>query len=449
MGQLANRCALRVWLIAALTGAVGATVILGRGAQTATFRAAVDLVAVDVQVVDRDGRPVPALSPGDFEVSINGRRRRIVSADYVQFASPSGEPFRPTPAGPRASNRSAQQATDGARVYILAFDVGTLGVGDSRALVESALTFIDRLEPTDLVGLHSIPVGPHLPPTSDHRAVRLMVQRVVGSRTNSEGAESRFNLSASEIIDIMAESVRATPFANIGRGARGTVIWEDAPVTGDEVDTIRAVMMRECGASEMRCGDEIRAEATSRAFMMQAHALQNISGLRTLIRQLGAYQGRKTVVLFSSGMPTTDRPGGAPDLGTLPQALGRDAAATGTTIYTLHVDRGLSRGLGAGGGRASGSASTRSRDRAVEGQGLEAFADASGGALFAVNTGAGEQALQRVLRETSSFYLLGVEPQASDRDGSLRRLSVKVKRDRVTVRSRQWVVVPAGPQPPS
>ena len=60
-----------------------------------------------------------------------------------------------------------------------------------------------------------------------------------------------------------------------------------------------------------------------------------------------------------------------------------------------------------------------------------------------MTTGAGEYALSRVLRETSSYYLLGVEPQASDRDGSLRKLSVKVRRPGVTVRSREWVTVPA------
>ena len=78
---------------------------------------------------------------------------------------------------------------------------------------------------------------------------------------------------------------------------------------------------------------------------------------------------------------------------------------------------------------------------------LEEFADASGGALLGVQTGAGEYALDRVLRETSSHYLLGVEPQQSDRDGALGKLSVKVRRNGVTVRSREWVTVPLAPKP--
>ena len=47
-----------------------------------------------------------------------------------------------------------------------------------------------------------------------------------------------------------------------------------------------------------------------------------------------------------------------------------------------------------------------------------------------------------MLRETSSHYLLGVEPDDADRDGKLRELRVRVGQRGVTVRSRSWVVVP-------
>jgi hypothetical protein len=53
----------------------------------------------------------------------------------------------------------------------------------------------------------------------------------------------------------------------------------------------------------------------------------------------------------------------------------------------------------------------------------------------------GEGALDRILRETSSHYLLGVEPTDEDR-GRLRELRVKVSQPGVTVRSRLWVSVP-------
>ena len=52
--------------------------------QTPVFRAGVDLIAVDVQVVDKDGRPIAALRPQDFDVTISGKARRVASAEFIE-----------------------------------------------------------------------------------------------------------------------------------------------------------------------------------------------------------------------------------------------------------------------------------------------------------------------------------------------------------------------------
>src|SRR5262245_48801715 len=58
--------------------------------QSPTFRASVDLIAVDVQVVDSSGRPISAIDPRKFDVSIDGKRRRVASADFVQASASTG-----------------------------------------------------------------------------------------------------------------------------------------------------------------------------------------------------------------------------------------------------------------------------------------------------------------------------------------------------------------------
>ncbi|MCC7042505.1 MAG: VWA domain-containing protein [Acidobacteria bacterium] len=440
------------WTVAALVAAVGLSPIgsaaAGQaGGQAPVFRSGVDLVAVDVQVVDGTGTPIESLGPDDFEVSIDGRRRRVVSADFVRSTQLDGSPLpdaAPVAAAAGGNGGSSERTRDTTgRIYVLAFDTAGMTVGDSRAMVRSATAFIDRLLPTDRVGVAVFPVGNQLAPSTDHFTARQRVSEVVGARANSDGFDSRFNLSSSEVIDINAESVRAmpSPFINQGRGGGGTTGLEDLTLLGDDNDTIRTVQMRECRATDVRCGDEIRAEALAAAFVMEARAVESMRGIQRLIDLLSGYEGRKTVVMFSAGMPTSDRPGGRPHLGSLPAAVGKAAAASNTTIYTLHVDSAQVRAMGAGTGRAMGSAGTRSRDFAVEGQVLEDFSAASGGALLRVPTGWGETALARVLRETSSRYLLGVEPQSSDRDGRVRELRVRVRQRGVTVRGRTWVVM--------
>src|SRR6187397_2721326 len=53
-------------------------------AQQARFRSAVDVIAVDVQVIDKDGYPIAQLGPESFEVSINGHKRKVVSAQFLR-----------------------------------------------------------------------------------------------------------------------------------------------------------------------------------------------------------------------------------------------------------------------------------------------------------------------------------------------------------------------------
>jgi hypothetical protein len=47
------------------------------------FRTGVDLVIIDVQVVAAQGKPVPGLTAAQFAVSIAGRTRRVVLAEFV------------------------------------------------------------------------------------------------------------------------------------------------------------------------------------------------------------------------------------------------------------------------------------------------------------------------------------------------------------------------------
>ena len=439
-------------------GALIAARTIPVSAQQPTFRSTVDLVAVDVQVVDKDGRPIGSLKPGDFEVQIAGKKRRVVSADFIESASTdtaSGgagiAKWRPEQTVDAASELGA------ARTFVLAFDTDSFTVGESRDVVAAARTFIHELRPNDAVGLYTFPVGPRREPTLEHVAVSRDVDTIVG---RSQSMIGEYNLSAAEIIDITAETARdfaratalstsTTPGGGAAAGntggsnANANAAGANAASASTVAETaLQRVQLRECGALESSCADSIRAEANSKAFYLEGRATEGLNGLRSLIQLLGEQPGRKTVVVFSTGIPAMDRPGGRPDVGDIAKLLGQDAAATNTTIYTLLVNTRGFQSMASETRKNDRIPTSLSRDTAVASRLLEEFSGASGGALMRVLMGGGDVALDRVLRETSSHYLLGVEPADTDRDGSLRELRVKIGQNGATIRARSWVVVP-------
>jgi VWFA-related protein len=466
LGRIAGRLRIGSWALAAMAvggGFAASRLTAAPDEQTPTFRAGVDLVAVDVQVVDKDGTPIPSLKPGDFDVSIAGKRRRVVSADYLQSANLDNTTVTPYDHRVRVSDTSQPDITPGAgRTFVLAFDTDSFSVDESRDVVAAAHAFIRRLGPDDLVGLYTFPVGPRHEPTVEHTEVAREVETIVG---RSQSMIGEYNLSPSEIIDITAESARdvsrgldraptpaggsnanaaSTAAANGTSSATGSTSASDGSQPSNPIiDSVLArVQMRECGALESACADSIRAEANSKAFYLEGRAVEGLNGLRALIQLLGEQPGRKTVVVFSAGIPATDRPGGRPDVGDVAKLLGQDAAATNTTIYTVLLNTRGFQWMASESRKNDAIPTSLSRDNAVASRLLEDFSGASGGALLRVLLGGGDVALSRVLRETSSHYLLGVEPADVDRDGKLRELRVRVARSGATIRARSWVVVP-------
>ena len=53
--------------------------------QQATFKSGVDLVAVDVSIVDRNGRPVDDLKLDEFTLKVDGKTRKLSSAEFINL----------------------------------------------------------------------------------------------------------------------------------------------------------------------------------------------------------------------------------------------------------------------------------------------------------------------------------------------------------------------------
>src|ERR1041384_2738981 len=121
--------------------------------------------------------------------------------------------------------------------------------------------------------------------------------------------------------------------------------------------------------------------------------------------------------------------------------MGQAAARAQATVYTIHVDAGAA-AIGMPASRKGNGDTDVMRDRAMSSNWLEDFSRAAGGKRIDVPVGGGQFAFDQVLRETSAYYLLGVEPADADRDGQPHELKVNVNKRGVTVRTRQWVLIP-------
>jgi VWFA-related protein len=372
------------------------------------FRVAVDVVAVDVQVIDRTGRPVPDLGPEKFSVTINGRRRRVVSAERIGVDGVDKGVV--TASGPSVASTG--------RVIVLAVDCVSFDATASRGVIQAARQFVQTLLPEDFVGLSAYPNGARVDPTRDHAAVLRALDTVIGQRDLAELGQ--FQVRPSEIVDITRE-------LNRGGGP-----------------TVEAVAARECGTNppEPFCRQRLITDVTGTALYYEGQATASLGMLRSLVSAMAGFTGRKTLVLISAGMLASDSPGGRPDLSELGIRVGKDAALANTAIYTLFVDSSFINRFSAQTRGGDKSLDNWNRDSALLGRWLEQFSGAAGGALFNVQVGNAEAALSRIQTELSSYYLLGVEPGDEDRDGRMHEITVKTTHPNVTIRGRRWVTVP-------
>ena len=298
-------------------------------------------------------------------------------------------------------------------MFILAVDEHSLHVSNALAAVNAAERFIDRLQPDDLVGLQAYPTGSaHHDLTTDHAAVRLAVRKTTGL---FQEPSSKFRLSPSEAIDI---------------------------ASGDR-DSLMTVLKRECPSLPCNLID-IRNEAISLAGSIEMRVSQSVGGLRGLVRSLEKVPGRKMLVLVSGGLISTDRGMGRANATAEIAQLGRETAQANVAIFALHLDWSFIESLSSRGGLRT----SYFRDSNMAASGLETVAGTAGGTVFRVYGTSPDAAFDRVLRETSAHYLLGVDPGPEDRDGQARSIRVKVKRRGAQARSRTSVIIPrTGSQP--
>jgi VWFA-related protein len=360
-------------------------------------------VSVDVNVIDRNGRPVRDLAAADFSLTVDGRPRKIASAQFVSVTAPV------TAAEPPPADYSTNVGAAAGRMIVILVDRGSIAPVRSKDVLAAAARFVSRLGPSDRVALFSIPSGPAVDFTTDHDAIVSALQHTDGQadpgpRNKNVGVADALGFERGNAITI--EDVVARECGTQGPSGPGSA--------GSDLMVCRKLVIEEAGI--------VAAYAHERA-------RNTLAGLHTILDRLGSSETPKTIVLVSEGLIIDGERFAT-------TGLGRAVAAAHATIYALKPEPSDSDASQA---RAPQG---RARDRAVREEGLTALARISGGEMFRVIADP-DFAFDRLATELSGYYLLGFEPDAGDRDGKQHTIGVSVRRRDVAVRSRPEFTVGA------
>jgi VWFA-related protein len=430
--------------IAAVFALVACVTALGHAQQPEpSFRVSSELVVIDLVVADRQGRFITDLRPEDIEIKEDGKRQQVQQLRLIGGANEamSARVAASTGAQPDAAAPAAAPAAPVPRRLAIVVDGLSLSVDAIPRVRASLLTTIDGV-PDDLpVLLATIGTALHVrqPFTTDKAALRTAIAALPTQLDTPAGAARVF-----DAVDRLCASA---------------------------VDTRRVIDTAIEAGEQLVTDAHARSAASSEALVM-------------LASRLGAFEGRKHLVLYSSGHAIN------PEI----QAIDAVAAAVSacTDLDAMAVRRDASSALGRLTNRAASDGlrsvidhanraqitfytldpsgittstlmpSTRGTAQTGGGGALANFPGLRGDAGrdyvegLAVETGgltvkSNDMAvvLRRAWEDAGQYYLVGYPPPPTKDQGDLRKITVSVKRPGVSVRYRKgYIAAPttfAGP----
>jgi hypothetical protein len=188
-------------------------IVVGEGLSAAqarpTFSGGTNVIQVDVQVVDKQGRPVTGLGPDQFSVAVAGKNRRVLSAAMVD-ASRNADPA----AGPaRMADPERAGAGEPAPIqtFVIAADALTFGADVSAGVASAMQAFVQAIPNTTPVGFMAFPLGPAVDPTTDRLALGRAIRDLRGCRSHRRPARSTFGTPMSSTTWPRASAAKSTP----------------------------------------------------------------------------------------------------------------------------------------------------------------------------------------------------------------------------------------------
>ena len=217
-------------------------------------------------------------------------------------------------------------------------------------------------------------------------------------------------------------------------------------ITEGSREVTRALAARACQEDAAACVGEGGAgnvenliQQKARLYVRQARMMtgRTVQNIESVARGLAKIPGRKTVVLFSEGFFVQDDR-------TSIEAAAAQAARSGITVYSID-GRGLINGLGSNTDVVSPSAARSAAfDTGEDGPNILAV---NTGGFMVRNLDDMSLAFGRIIRDTSTYYVSGYQPENTTMDGKVRKIGVKADIPGVKVRARKsYAAVALPPQ---
>jgi VWFA-related protein len=381
------------------------------GAQ-GTFRSSTALVEVDAIVLDKQGQFATGLRAEDVLIFEDGKPQRIEQFYLVTH----------DPGGSVLSEHAAATDYRAQRVFVILFDEGHLANESLMRVKEGAAAFIrDRMGPGDVGGVF-VNGGMYKGRlTSDKTQLLAGVDAVKPAFDTRQALLAPFQ----QFPRIPGER----DATRIAEGARELV--EELGVKACREDRT------ECELNGGLQQVENLIQQKARLYVRQARILadRTAQNLQTVARGLSRLPGRKTVVFLSEGFYLEDSRG-------VIEAVAAQAARGGTTIYSID-GRGL---IGAPSPTADVLTNARGRSTAFDtGDDGPNILTAGTGGFMVRNMDDMSRAFGMVIRDTSTYYVIGYQPANSTMDGKYRRIEVKTKVAGLNVRARKGYAATALP----
>ena len=386
-----------------------------------TFRAEVNYVEVDAVVTDAKGNMVSDLTAGDFEVLEDRKAQKVTAFGLVNIpVTRADQPLYAT--APIEPDVQSNHQVDG-RVYLLVLDSLHTDPLNALRVKAAARQFVERR-----LGANDVAAVVHTSGRSDlgqdfttnRRLLMAAIDRFVGDKLRSATLE------------------RTDAYGRTGLTS-GT-------------NPINSTQQGITDPYEMERG---------------AHARSMLTYLRRLSDFMAGVRGRrKAMILITEGLAyDMSNLFGTNDTSMIVDEMRETiGAATRANVSIFAIDpRGLTTGSGDAievtgfpeGTMADGSdartlgvglPSMLSETRLSQ-DSLRTLAEDTGG-FAAVNRNDFKDVFERVVRENSTYYVLGYYSTNEKRDGKFRTITLRVKsRPGLTIRARRGYVAPRGKAP--